>query len=115
MGRNTLNSYAAGLLDGEGCVRWNGGPSVEVTNKHGGVLQQMRAKWSGSIRIKGDCVFVWTLYGRKAIQFLEDVARYSIIKHPQIVELFAACATTDPVKRSLHINTLKRLKHVYAD
>lgn len=82
---------------------------------HGAVLQQMRDKWQGTIRLKGPTVFVWTVYGPKAVRFLSDVARYSIIKHPQIVELFAACGTIDPVKRNQHLKTLKRLKNVYAD
>ena len=115
LGRNTLNAFAAGLLDGEGCVRWNGTPCVEVTNKHFGVLSLMRSKWGGSIREKGDEVFVWTLCGDKAIKYLLAVARYSVIKYPQIVALFLVRQSKDPMIRSHYIKTLKRLKSVYSN
>ena len=113
MGRNTLNSYAAGLMDGEGCIRWNKTPTVEVTNKNGKVLREMAAKWGGTIRERDEEVFVWTMYGRRALQFLKNVARYSVIKHPQIVALFAACAATTSPSRARHLNTLRNLKHVH--
>lgn len=115
LGRNTLNAFAAGLLDGEGCVRWNNCPCVEVTNKHFGVLALMRSKWGGNIREKADEVFVWTLYGDKALKYLRQVARYSVIKHPQIVALFSAHQAKDRNIRSYYIKTLKRLKNVYSD
>jgi hypothetical protein len=112
LGRNTLNAYAAGLLDGEGCIRWNHSPSVEVTNKDFIVLMIMQNKWGGTIREKQDNVYVWTLYGQKALDYLLCVARYSVIKHPQIVALFKA-ANTNGKARIRHIKNLKRLKNVY--
>lgn len=112
LGRNTLNAYAAGLLDGEGCIRWNHSPSVEVTNKHYGVLVQMQERWGGTIRSKGPGVFVWTLFGRKAIKYLGNVCRYSIIKYPQIAVMFEVVAA-HPSKRKPLIAKLKRLKNVY--
>jgi hypothetical protein len=113
LGRNTLNAYAAGLLDGEGCIRWNRTPSVEVTNKHYGVLMYMQDRWGGSVRLKDEDIFVWTLCGSNALSYLSCVAQYSIIKYPQIVALFAASAAKDKDERERHINSLKRLKHVY--
>lgn len=115
MGRNTLNSYAAGLLDGEGCIRWNRSPSVEITNRHLAVLETVRDRFGGSIRVKGPDVFAWSAYGKNALKFLKSVSRYSIIKHPQIVQLVAACATSAPSQRNAHIVMLKRLKHVYTN
>jgi hypothetical protein len=87
---------------------------VEITNMNDAVLRAMQIKWEGTVRLKGPGLFVWTLYGRRAVRFLKDVVRYSIIKHSQIVEAFAACATTDPVKRRNHITMLTRLKHVHS-
>jgi hypothetical protein len=113
LGRNTLNAYAAGLLDGEGCIRWNKSPSVEVTNKDFIVLMIMQHKWGGTIREKQENVYVWTLYGRKALDYLLCVARYSVIKHKQIVALFAAWKSRGN-KRDHYIRTLKRLKHEYS-
>jgi hypothetical protein len=109
-----LNAYAAGLLDGEGCIRWNRSPSTEVTNKHYGILMQMQDRWGGSIRLKGEGIFVWTLYGAKALTYLSCVARYSVIKYPQIVALFLASKATGK-QRQRHIYTLKRLKHEYTN
>lgn len=114
MGRNTLNAYAAGLLDGEGCVRWNHSPSIEVSNKHQGALRLLQEKWGGSIRDKGDKVFVWTVHGKRALKYLSNVAKYSVIKYPQIVALFRAVATRGTVRQQ-HIDTLKRLKNVYTN
>jgi len=114
LGRNTLNAYAAGLLDGEGCIRWNRTPAVEITNKHQGILVQMKDKWGGSIRLKDDGVFVWSLYGKRALSYLSCIARYSVIKHKQIVALFAASKSAGN-KRDYYIRTLKRLKHDYSN
>ncbi len=114
LGRNTLNAYAAGLLDGEGCVRWNNSPSIEVSNKHRGALRLLQEKWGGTIRDKGDEVFVWTVYGKKALKYLSNVAKYSVIKYPQIVALFRAVSSKGTVRQQ-HIDTLKRLKNVYTN
>lgn len=108
-----MNAYAAGLLDGEGCIRWNRTPSVEVTNKDFVVLMLMQYKWGGTIREKDKDIYVWTLYGQKALNYLLCVARYSVIKHPQIVELFRASRSRG-TKRERHIKNLKRLKHEYS-
>lgn len=110
-----MNAYSAGLLDGEGCIRWNGTPSIEVTNKHYGVLAQMQDRWGGSVRLKDHEVYVWTLCGARAIAYLSCVGRYSIIKYPQIVTLIAAAKARDIRERIRHIRYLKRLKHVYTN
>ena len=115
LGRNTLNAYTAGLLDGEGCIRWNRTPSIEITNKHYGVLLRVAAKWGGSIRLKGDNVFVWTACGKKAIKFLGDVTPYTVIKYQQIVALLKAVKCPYKKDRLRHLRNLKRLKHVYTN
>jgi hypothetical protein len=73
----------------------------------------MAAKWGGTIRPVQNGVFIWTMYGRSALQFLKNVSRYSIIKHPQIVALFAACAAPTSSIRARHLTTLRNLKHVH--
>jgi hypothetical protein len=94
-------------------VRWCRSPCVEVTNQHYGVLAQMQDRWGGSIRLRKDGTHVWTLYGRKALFYLSCVARYSVIKYPQIVSLFAAVRALDIRERLRHLRHLKRLKHEY--
>lgn len=86
---------------------------MEVTNKHYGILVQMRDRWGGTIRLKEEAVYVWTLYGRKAFSYLSRVGRYSVIKYPQIVALMKA--VMEPENREKHIKELKRLKHVYTN
>lgn len=100
-------------MDGEGCVRWNKCAAIEVTNKHYGVLAQMQDRWGGRVRLKGEDVYVWTLYGRKALTYLSCIARYSIIKYPQIVALIGAARSTSAL-RQRYVRELARLKHVYS-
>ena len=75
----------------------------------------MQERWGGSVRIKEQGVYVWTLYGKKALTYLSCIARYSIIKHSQIRALFAAASSTIESERLRHIKTLKRLKNVYTN
>ena len=112
---DTLIAYSAGLMDGEGCIRWNKSPSVEVSNKHIGVLYKQQETWGGSVRCKGQNVFVWTLYGQNALKYLRDVMTFSVIKYPQILTLFCVVKATTKTERARHINTLKRMKHEYSN
>lgn len=112
---NALKAYAAGLMDGEGCVRWNRTPSIEVTNKHRGALTLLQDSWGGSIRLKGDDVFVWTVCGRTALKFIDDVYDYSVIKRNQVAALLFASLVGNTPARTFYLKELKRLKNVYTD
>lgn len=100
-------------MDGEGCLRWNNTPTVEITNKHIGVLTMLSSYWGGNVRRKGPDVYVWSLYGKRAIRFLKDVGKFSVVKFPQVFTLLLASQTRDRNKRNDYINHIKRLKHVY--
>jgi hypothetical protein len=54
------------------------------------------------------------VYGKKALKYLSNVAKYSVIKYPQIVALFRAVSSKG-TGRQQHIDTLKRLKNVYTN
>lgn len=112
---DTLIAYSAGLLDGEGCIRWNRTPSVEVVNKHCGVLYKQQKIWGGNVRDRKDGTFVWVLYGKNALEYLQDVVNFSTIKYPQILTLFCVVRATTKPERIRHINTLKRMKHEYSN
>lgn len=112
---DTLIAYSAGLMDGEGCIRWNKSPAVEVVNKHCGVLYKQQETWGGSVRGRKDGTFVWTLYGQNALQYLRDVVTFSVIKYPQILTLFCVVRATTKMERTRHIKTLKRMKHEYSN
>lgn len=75
----------------------------------------MAYKWGGSIRLKSEDVFVWTLYSKKAIKFLNDVTPYTIIKYQQIVALLKAIKCPYKRDRLRHLRNLSRLKHVYTN
>lgn len=115
MGGHALIPYVAGVLDGEGCIRYKSTPTVEITNKHQGMLVALQKRWGGAVRVKGEGIYVWCLYGQRALNFLSQMSKYSIVKYPQIVALFAASYTACPETRSKHIAELKRLKSVYTD
>lgn len=102
-------------MDGEGCVRWNGTPSIEVTNKHQGALELLQGTWGGSIRLKGEGVYVWTTCGSRAIKFIDDVYDYSVIKRHQAAALLCAYLVGNTKARLFYLKELKRLKNVYTD
>lgn len=115
LGRNALTAYSAGMLDGEGCIFWKNTPCVEVTNKHRPVLELFQSEWGGRVREKDRGVFCWSLYGSNAMHYLQEAAKYSVIKYPQIVALYLARQARNPKTREVFLKTLKRLKSVYTN
>lgn len=119
LGRNTINAYSAGFLDGEGCVYFKNSPTVEITNKHKHPLFKLRKKWGGNVRSKsGDGqVYVWSVYGSQALTFLRAVKKYSIIKHNQIETLMKFCKLRNnkncKTKKVKLLKKLKDLKNAY--
>ena len=86
-------AYAAGILDGEGSVqlvrirksRWPS-PSVSVASTDRELLEWLRARVGGSIvqkrtyRPHHSISFEWKLADRRALQFLELVRPFLVIK-----------------------------------
>jgi hypothetical protein len=79
------------------------------------MLTALQKRWGGSVRAKGEEIYAWCLYGQRALGFLSQMSKYSIVKYPQIVALFAATYTSCPQTRNKHLAELKRLKNVYTD
>lgn len=102
-------------MDGEGCIRWNRTPTVEITNKHIGVLMLLSGRWGGTVREKDKGVFVWSVYGQRAIRFLRCVGKYSVIKFPQIFCLILAHKTKKVADRDRYIRQIRSLKSVYTN
>jgi hypothetical protein len=87
---------------------------VEITNKHIGVLLMLSHIWNGKVREKNPGVFVWCLYGNNAVNFLQDVGKYTIIKFPQVFHLLLARDSKGDEQTS-HIENVRRLKRVYTN
>ena len=98
MADTIIHAYFAGLFDGEGCVamylgkRGNSRYVVTVSNTDRRPLEKAISIWGGSLTCqkaatrkyaKAD-VLRWHLYGRNAVQFLQDILPYTIIKTEQI-------------------------------
>lgn len=89
--------YWAGLFDGEGCVQivtTNGKghcPKVSVVNTHLGILRTLRDTYGGSLlphqklqKAHHLPSWTWAASANIAIQFLQDIQPYSVIKRDQI-------------------------------
>lgn len=90
------DAYAAGLIDGEGCIgiaHSNGVFSARVdvgmTSKARGLLDALRREYGGMIRnsrpgtAQWDAAECWTLHGSAAAPFLERVAPHLQLKAEQ--------------------------------
>lgn len=118
----------AGFIDGEGCVRWTGGPQLEITNTHLHALEEMQEITGGSItqtnngtsKGKDRKCYRLTLYGKKAEDLLLAVFPYLIIKRLQasvILDMAASrrVAALTPSALSEGLRTLKIDKMVAFD
>jgi len=100
-------AYAAGLLDGEGCVSISssipkpGGirrphqMHAEITNTYVPVLFWLQQRWGGSIhelwgrRPGWKMAYKWLVGSRVAVPFLLDVQPYLVIKVAQVENALA--------------------------
>ena len=94
----TIDAYAAGLLDGEGCIgiaksRRGTAYSVRVdfgmTQKAAAVLHRMAKEYGGLVRNgrlateQWDAVLTWKLHGQEATAFLREVIDHLVLKRQQ--------------------------------
>lgn len=94
-----LPAWAAGFFEGEGCVaiykyrtsaaNYSHYLKVCITNNNPWGLTILQQHWGGKIRQrqtkkKRARTFDWTLYNRRARQFLEDVRPHLIFKQEQV-------------------------------
>lgn len=101
----TVCAYAAGLVDGEGCIRINEGRSpaktwldggsrytalVEVANTDPRMIEFLRSRWGGHIsnmRERADlnrrAAQRWTVVSEQVLPFLDDIFPFLIVKRTQ--------------------------------
>lgn len=83
-------AYAAGFVDGEGCISIskNGAVDIRVINTSRPVLEKLESIFGGSITNRTQKVnkrqYAYTFYGPKAIEFLLILKPYLIEKLPQV-------------------------------
>ena len=118
---SVINSYVAGVFDAEGCV------NISKREKHGKyksidhyvrctvtqevrlLVEYMQSLFSGCVHISGRCksndgkqarnVYRWSVTHRKALEFLNKICDYLIIKKPQ-AELGIELQSSHTKKRS---------------
>ncbi len=90
-------AYAAGFVDGEGCISVYAQKSydsegramaVRVSNTVRSVIEWFHARWGGSIgqsKAKGNqsVAYHWAISANKALLFLDDIYPYLLIKKRQ--------------------------------
>jgi hypothetical protein len=93
-------NYAAGFVDGEGCIgfskcRSSIFPRVLVTNTNIDILNEFKEKWGGDINplsLRKDNWkqgYSWRLSWSKAVDFLNEIEPYLKIKNLQAHAVFA--------------------------
>lgn len=100
------NSYAAGFLDGEGCIgiqctlheeRAYYGLHVQINNVNEDVINWLWQNYSGGYKStrKSDVnknrqqSYSWDIQSEPAYQFLQKVYRYAIVKRKQVELAFS--------------------------
>lgn len=96
MTSRTIDAYAAGLIDGEGCIyiterRGTFGARVDVgmTIKAQHVLDQMKHEYGGTVQQSRqatevwDAAICWVLHGVATVEFLRRISPYLRIKSEQ--------------------------------
>jgi hypothetical protein len=87
--------YVAGIVDGEGCInftrsRGNLIPRLLVTNTNTELLYALRDAFGGDVHVRSTpmkprwkCQGTWRLANRKAIDLIEIILPYLIVKYNQ--------------------------------
>lgn len=96
--REVKVSYAAGIVDGEGCIRivrrnprqgrsTSYSVMVNVVQKDGRIVDFMYGNWGGMVYLKnknnGNWIYEWRLTEGKALDFLKTIYPYMIVKKAQ--------------------------------
>jgi hypothetical protein len=93
-------AYVAGLVDGEGCIgftqcRTNLIPRVCITNTNQELILKLQEKFGGCVfnakRVKETwkSAYHWVVTSKLAIDFLEKIDKYLILKSNQTLCLYA--------------------------
>ena len=84
-------AYLAGLVDGEGCFLFNGGPHLRVESTSRCVIEKMHEVFGGSCAVAkrktalNRIVFMWSAYGPTASSIAEELAEFLIDKRIQAI------------------------------
>lgn len=105
-------AYAAGIIDGEGCINitktgrlFSYGIRILVVNTNRKIIDWLRNNFGGDIQ-KSTVVkkpnwkprFTWRLQYRQAVEFLDSIFPYLILKKEQAIVAFALQAIKDKPK-----------------
>lgn len=113
----TDKAYAAGLLDGEGCliIRASEHTWVSVAGQHLPTLLFLQERWKGSIVNHGR-VYKWQLSRKTLITtFLVDVLPYLRIKADHAKNMIAYCEVHQHTPADSFAAEGKRLNHFLSD
>ena len=103
------NAYAAGLFDGEGCIRINhrirkSNPKSKtvyheysefatITQRDGRIIDWLKENYGGNcylisrknhVRFSSEPLYTWTITNSKAREFLEKIVPYLVYKKDQV-------------------------------
>jgi hypothetical protein len=92
-------AYTAGFVEADGCFHiTNSGAGIRVTNKCVSVLQFFKQNFGGSIKSKStpaNC-FEWDLYGNSAVNLIQNLLPYLLIKKEEAEILLEFSKTMGP-------------------
>jgi hypothetical protein len=119
------DSYFAGFMDGESCLRWNlsrpgltgGTPRIAVSNTYRPILALFEQRFGGKVILKQKATEVyrtcweWYCTGSNARNCLRAVLPYLIEKQEQ-ARIVLQIGTVHPIWRQSFLKKLKDLKKV---
>lgn len=110
------HAYAAGIVDGEGCLQLQGGYTVAVRVKMGSraVIQFLQDLYGGSTAERDDrrsdrLMHEWLAFGDTARAALQAMMPYLIEKAPQAMLLLEV----EPSRMGVRLSDTERAKRAY--
>ncbi len=113
-----LRGYLAGYVDGEGCIRFKGSPTLEVTSTYPYTLKLFESLYGGTFT---ECdarstahrnYFRWRIYGDAATRVLEDLIDHLQEKRVQALLIFEIRKTPPGHERDGMIAQLTQMKRL---
>lgn len=80
--------YLAGIIDGEGCIRMNNSPRLQVTSTDPRLMNWLHTRlrgyvWSEDRKPPCKPIYVWELSARAALAVIRDVRPFLVMKRDQ--------------------------------
>jgi hypothetical protein len=115
MTSETFKAWAAGFVDGEGCIMFRRSPDrtargrgpkrlrnmcVQVTQKQSEPLRLLQQHWGGALTdtLASGC-FRWRVSSQEAVRFLLDIEPYLVVKRRQCTLALMFSDTIDQRQR----------------